>query len=163
MHTYRSHATILYSIFCHKSFHIPKFLYQPEISQNIACVRHHRLLQVATLVAILKTARQMGLYQDLGCVSVPSEGSVTIPEQLLQRAVASRVESLQVDALQLACVHPRTTSLPGKAMSSLLMWLSAKRSLHGEPACLLAPFQPLWSFPPCFPRPSSPHLLKALL
>ncbi|DBA69567.1 TPA: hypothetical protein ACH3X2_012764 [Trebouxia sp. C0005] len=69
--------------------------------------------QVATLVAILKTARQIGLYQDLGCVSVPGEGSVTIPERLLQRAVASRVESLQVDALQLACVHPRTTSLPG--------------------------------------------------
>ncbi|KAL0046958.1 hypothetical protein WJX82_002976, partial [Trebouxia sp. C0006] len=69
--------------------------------------------QVATLVAILKTARQMGLYQDLGCVSVAGEGSVAIPERLLQRAVASRVESLQVDALQLACVHPRTTSLPG--------------------------------------------------
>ncbi|DBB01023.1 TPA: hypothetical protein ACH3X1_000923 [Trebouxia sp. C0004] len=69
--------------------------------------------QVATLVAILKTARQMGLYLDLGCVSVPGEGIVTIPERLLQRAVASRVESLQVDALQLACVHPRTTSLPG--------------------------------------------------
>ncbi len=76
------------------------------------------LLQVATLVAILKTARQMGLYQDLGCVSVPGEGSVTIPERLLQRAVATRNESLQVDALQLACVHPRTTSLPGEAMST---------------------------------------------
>jgi hypothetical protein len=60
----------------------------------------------------------MGLYQDLGCVSVPGEGSVIIPEWLLQRAVASRVESLQVDALQLACVHPRTTSLPGEATSA---------------------------------------------
>ena len=73
-------------------------------------------LQVATLVAILKTARQMGLYQDLACVSVPGEGSVAIPEQLLQRAVASSTGSLQVDALQLACVHPRATSLPGKAL-----------------------------------------------
>ncbi len=60
----------------------------------------------------------MGLYQDLGCVSVPGEGSVIIPERLLHRAVASRVESLQVDALQLACVHPRTTSLPGEATSA---------------------------------------------
>ena len=71
-------------------------------------------VQVATLVAILKTARQMGLYQDLACVSVPGEGSVPIPEELLQRAVASSSESLQVDALQLACVHPKATSLPGK-------------------------------------------------
>ncbi len=98
----------------------------------------------------------MGLYQDLGCVSVPGEGSVTIPERLLQRAVASRVESLQVDALQLACVHPRTTSLPGEAMSSVLMWLSSKQSLHGGHACLLAPFQPLGPSPllspPFLPR-----------
>ena len=89
-------------------------------------------------------------------MSVPGEGSVNIPERLLQRAVASRVESLQVDALQLACVHPRTTSLPGKAMSSLLMWLSSKHSLHGGPACLLAPFQPLHPSSPCFPHPASP-------
>ena len=72
------------------------------------------LLQVATLVAILKTARQMGLYQDLACVSVPGEGKVKIPHQLLQQAAASSSESLQVDALQLACVHPRATSLPGE-------------------------------------------------
>lgn len=64
-------------------------------------------------MAILKTARQMGLYQDLGHVEVPGEGRVAIPEALLQRAVASSTESLQVDALQLACVHPRATSLPG--------------------------------------------------
>lgn len=68
---------------------------------------------MATLVAILKTARQMGLYQDLSHVEVPGEGRVAIPAELLQRAVASSTESLQVDALQLACVHPRGTSLPG--------------------------------------------------
>ena len=96
-----------------------KLLCQPELFHDLAYITYcWLLLQVATLVAILKTARQMGLYQDLGCVSVPGEGSVTIPERLLQRAVASRVESLQVDALQLACVHPRTTSLPGEAMST---------------------------------------------
>ena len=70
-------------------------------------------LQVATVVAILKTARQIGLYQDLSHVVVPGQGSVAIPEGLLRRAVASSTESLQVDALQLACVHPRPTSLPG--------------------------------------------------
>ena len=64
-------------------------------------------------MAILKTARQLGLYQDLACVSVPGEGSLEIPEELLQRAVARSTESLQVDALQLACVHPKATSLPG--------------------------------------------------
>lgn len=74
------------------------------------------LLQVATLVAILKTARQMGLYQDLSHVMVPGEGSVAIPQGLLQRAVASSTESLQVDALQLACMHPRPTSLPGNTL-----------------------------------------------
>ncbi len=117
MHTYHSHVTVC--ILFKKCVSILKFLEQPETSQNLACIRYcWLLLQVATLVAILKTARQMGLYQDLGCVSVPGEGSVTIPERLLQRAVASRVESLQVDALQLACVHPRTTSLPGEAMST---------------------------------------------
>ena len=66
-------------------------------------------------MSILKTARHMGLYQDLACVSVPGEGSVAIPEALLQRAVASSCESLQVDALQLACVHPKATRLPGAA------------------------------------------------
>lgn len=79
------------------------------------------LLQVATLVAILKTARQMGVYQDLSHVVVggqgegvgEGQGSVAIPQELLQRAVASRTEALQVDALQLACVHPRPTTLPG--------------------------------------------------
>ena len=74
-------------------------------------------MQVATLVAILKTARQLGLYQDLACVTVPGEGTLEIPEELLQRAVARSTESLQVDALQLACVHPKATSLPGQSSS----------------------------------------------
>ena len=76
---------------------------------------------MATLVAILKTARQMGLYQDLSHVEVPGEGSVAVPAALLRRAVASSTESLQVDALQLACVHPRGTSLPGLPLASLLL------------------------------------------
>ena len=70
-------------------------------------------MQVATLIAVLKTARQVGLYQDLEQVSVLGEGSNAIPEALLQRAVAHSSQGLQLDALQLACVHPRATNLPG--------------------------------------------------
>ena len=75
------------------------------------------MLQVATLVAILKTARQMGVYQELSHVGVPGESSLPIPAALLQRAVASSTEALQVDALQLACVHPRPTTLPGVCLN----------------------------------------------
>ena len=108
------------------------------------------------MVAILKTARQIGLYQDLGCVSVPGEGSVTIPERLLQRAVASRVESLQVDALQLACVHPRTTSLPGEAMSTNVVVKQSTHCMIDLMACSLS--APL-SFPPACPTLPHPRPL----
>lgn len=76
-------------------------------------------------MAILKTARQMGVYQDLSHVVVPGEGlgegRLPIPAALLQRAVASSTEALQVDALQLACVHPRLTTLPGGCPQGLLV------------------------------------------
>ena len=71
----------------------------------------------------------MGLYQELSHVVVPGEGRVAIPEGLLQRAVASSTESLQVDALQLACVHPRLTSLPGAFFSFFLLLPGASFSL----------------------------------
>ncbi|KAK9830510.1 hypothetical protein WJX72_012147 [[Myrmecia] bisecta] len=69
--------------------------------------------KVAALVAILKAARQLQLISDLDVVTVPGCGSVTIPESMLQRAISHCTESLRVDAMQLACVHPKATAPPG--------------------------------------------------
>lgn len=77
------------------------------------CCNTVAVMQVAMLIAILKTARQLGLYQDLEQVSVLGEGSIAIPEAMLHRAVGQSSQTLQLDALQLACVHPRATNLPG--------------------------------------------------
>lgn len=77
------------------------------------CYATSGVMQVATLIAILKTARALGLYQDLERVSIPGEGIIAIPEAMLQRAVGHASQTLQLDALQLACVHPRATNLPG--------------------------------------------------
>lgn len=70
--------------------------------------------QVAALVAVLKAARSVGLAEDLAAVQVPGGGApIAIPAAMLRTAVAHRSESLRVDALQLACSHPKTSSLPG--------------------------------------------------
>jgi hypothetical protein len=73
--------------------------------------------KVASLVAVLKVARQLQLVRDLGVVSIPGHPPVVIPEELLQRAICHSNESLLVDALTLACVHPKTTAMPGRRPS----------------------------------------------
>ena len=71
-------------------------------------------LQVAALVAVLKVARQLQLVRELDAVQVPGHAPVPIPEALLQRAIAHANEGLLVDAMTLACVHPKTTAMPGE-------------------------------------------------
>ncbi|BDA45482.1 probable thyroid adenoma-associated protein homolog [Coccomyxa sp. Obi] len=69
--------------------------------------------QVAALVAVLKVARQLQLVRELDAVQVPGHAAVPIPEALLQRAIAHANEGLLVDAMTLACIHPKTTAMPG--------------------------------------------------
>ena len=67
------------------------------------------------MVCILKAARSVGLAEDLASVGDPGGGGaqIAIPAAMLRAAVGHRSESLRVDALQLACSHPKTSSLPG--------------------------------------------------
>ena len=69
--------------------------------------------QVAALVAVLKVARQLGLISELGRVALPGQPPVTIPGALLRQAMSHGNEGLLVDAMTLACVHPKTAAMPG--------------------------------------------------
>lgn len=71
------------------------------------------LRQVAALVAVLKVARQLQLVRELDAVHVPGYPALPIPEPLLQRAISHANEGLLVDAMTLACIHPKTTAMPG--------------------------------------------------
>ena len=73
------------------------------------------LLQVASLVAVLKVARQLNLVRDLDRVTLPGHEPVQIPEALLQRAIEHGNEPLLVDAMALVCSHPKSTAVPGMA------------------------------------------------
>ena len=73
--------------------------------------------QVASLVAVLKVARQLNLVRDLDTVAVPGHDPVHIPEALLQRAVEHGRDTLLVDAMALACSHPKSTAIPGALLS----------------------------------------------
>ena len=64
-------------------------------------------------MAVLKVARQLQLVRELDAVQVPGHAAVPIPEALLQRAIGHANEGLLVDAMTLACVHPKTTAMPG--------------------------------------------------
>lgn len=77
-------------------------------------------VQVASLVAVLKVARQLQLVRDLDVVNIPGFPPVPIPEHLLQQAICHSNEALLVDAMTLACVHPKTTAMPGKQCGSHL-------------------------------------------
>lgn len=70
-------------------------------------------------MAVLKVARQLQLVRELDAVQVPGHAAVPIPEALLQRAIAHANEGLLVDAMTLACVHPKTTAMPGEGGRSL--------------------------------------------
>ncbi len=72
-----------------------------------------RILQVASLVAVLKVARQLNLVRDLDRVTVPGHDPVHIPEALLRRAVEHGNDTLLVDAMALVCSHPKSTAVPG--------------------------------------------------
>ena len=65
------------------------------------------------MVAVLKVARQLNLVRDLDTVAVPGHDPVHIPEALLQRAIEHGHDTLLVDAMALACSHPKSTAVPG--------------------------------------------------
>ena len=71
-------------------------------------------LQLAALVAVLKSARHMGMVDDIRCVSIPGEEAVTIPEQIFVRAICHASEELQTSAMQLICTYNRVTLMPSK-------------------------------------------------
>lgn len=70
--------------------------------------------QVAALVAVLKEARKLHLLTHLEAAEVEGQ-SVNISAPLLLRASVHASDMLRIDALHLACVSPKSTSLPGKA------------------------------------------------
>ena len=74
------------------------------------------LVQLAATVAILKTARQMGLVDDIGCINVNEEASVEISEQIYDRAVCHASEELQTDMMQLLCSYPKVTVMPSRLL-----------------------------------------------
>lgn len=84
-------------------------------------VEYSLLMQLAATVAILKAARQMGLVDDLGCVSTLGEEPVEMPEQMYQRAICHASEELQTDMMQLLCTYPKVTFMPSKSLLSIVM------------------------------------------
>jgi hypothetical protein len=54
----------------------------------------------------------VGLAEDLAAVNAPDGDVIVIPEAMLRTAVGHRSEVLRADALQLACMHPKTASMP---------------------------------------------------
>ena len=64
-------------------------------------------------MAVLKAARQLSLVKGLEVVSVPGHPPVRVPGALLQQAISHANEGLLVDAMTLACVHPKTATMPG--------------------------------------------------
>ena len=63
----------------------------------------------------------------LRCYSSAHNVSCCTTTKCMQRGVANSSKSLQVDALQLACVVPKATSLPGKiSMHTLSCCLDAE-------------------------------------
>ena len=92
---------------CHSSF--PVTLISIHTDQPCLCTA----AQVASLVAVLKAARQLSLVKELEVVSVPGHPPVRIPGALLRQAISHANEGLLVDAMTLACVHPKTATMPG--------------------------------------------------
>ena len=70
-------------------------------------------LQVPSVIAVLKTARQQQLMEGLGQVVVPGHLPLVLPKQLLEKAVIHSSETLRIDVMQLACLHPKSTAFPG--------------------------------------------------
>lgn len=67
------------------------------------------MLQVATVVAVLRAARQLGLLEVVTRVEMPGQPPVDIPIGILQRAVRHSSEGLRTEALHLLCGHPKLT------------------------------------------------------
>lgn len=72
-------------------------------------------MQLAACIAILKSARQLGLVEDLGHVSSSAGDSVEIPARVYYRAICHASEELQTEAMQLICTYPKVTALPSKS------------------------------------------------
>eukprot|EP00884_Botryococcus_braunii_P012115 jgi/Botrbrau1/20904/Bobra.0135s0035.1 len=71
-------------------------------------------LRVAALVAVLKVGRSLQLVNSLREVGLPGEAPLLISQELLSHAVKSSNEALRLDALELACLHPRASTPPGE-------------------------------------------------
>ena len=80
-------------------------------SSIVGCVVHGH--QVAAVIAVLKEARKLQLLTQLEVAEV-GQRSLRIPAPLLLRASVHASDALRIDALQLACVNPKSTMLPGE-------------------------------------------------
>ena len=70
--------------------------------------------QVPSIIAVLKTARQLQLMDGLGQVMVPGQEPLSLPHRLLEKAVIHGSETIRLDVMQLACLHPKSTAFPGE-------------------------------------------------
>ena len=63
-------------------------------------------------LAVLKAGRQLGLVSDLGQLGGAAGLDAARLAGILQQALSHPSEGLRMDALQLVCCHPRTSTLP---------------------------------------------------
>ncbi|KAK9830799.1 hypothetical protein WJX74_007694 [Apatococcus lobatus] len=91
--------------------------------------------QVPSVIAVLKTARQLQLMDGLSQVTVPGHEPLGLPHTLLEQAVIHSSESLRIDVMQLACLHPRSTAFPGVAELRIVAQ-SVSLNMRGEGAGL---------------------------
>lgn len=50
----------------------------------------------------------------LGQVMVPGQEPLSLPHRLLEKAVIDGSETIRLDVMQLACLHPKSTAFPGE-------------------------------------------------
>ena len=90
-------------------------------------------MQVAALLAVLGQARKLQL---LDCLEEAGDDqqAVSIPAGLLLQASMHASDALRLDALQLACISPKSTALPGESCS-----MSAPSPCSGASTCCCMP------------------------
>ncbi len=64
---------------------------------------------MATVVALARAARQLGLVDEVSSIKMPGQAPVDIPTAVLQRAVRHSSEGLRTEALHLLSGHPKLT------------------------------------------------------
>ena len=77
--------------------------------------------EVGAVVAVLKAAKDLNLVGELElALPCPGGARVHLPPRLFQEAIASRVESVRIDVLELMCGGHKQIVLPGALNLSLL-------------------------------------------